>query len=194
MGIRSLSTSSISTGAKRSKVWDQSAVVIPPNSFDSIATVTLGSDTSSISFSSIPTTYTHLQIRMFAGTTFADVFMRFNGDASGNSNYSRHFLYGDGTSAASGNAITDANLSVGYYSTNASIFGSSVVDIFDYNSTNKNKTIRVLSGGDANGSGLIVLYSGSRNLTNAVTSITILAGGSGVLRTNSKFALYGIKG
>jgi hypothetical protein len=92
-----------------------------------------------------------------------------------------------------GGVYDDPNLSVGYYSTTSGIFGASVVDVLDYASTSKNKVIRALSGGDANGSGLIVLYSGSRNLTDAITSITIFPTGAGDFREHSSFALYGVK-
>jgi hypothetical protein len=118
--------------------------------------------------------------------------MKFNGDGT-TTNYSRHYLYGDGDAAASGGVYDDPNLSVGYYSTTSGIFGASVVDVLDYASTSKNKVIRALSGGDANGSGLIVLYSGSRNLTDAITSITIFPTGAGDFREHSSFALYGVK-
>jgi hypothetical protein len=162
--------------------------------YESIATVTIGSGgESSATFSSIAGTYKHLQIRVFASPTTADVFMKFNGDGT-TTNYSRHYLYGDGSDADSGGVYNDANLSVGYYSTTSGIFGASVVDVLDYASTSKNKVTRGLSGGDANGSGLMVLYSGSRNLTNAITSITIFPTGAGTFREHSSFALYGIKG
>ena len=162
--------------------------------YESIETVTVGSGgEASITFSSIAADWKHLQIRVFASPTTADVFMKFNGDGT-TTNYSRHYLYGDGSAADGGGVYNDANLSVGYYSTTSGIFGASVVDVLDYASTSKNKVTRGLSGGDANGSGLMVLYSGSRNLTNAITSITIFPTGAGTFREHSSFALYGIKG
>jgi hypothetical protein len=166
----------------------------PYGAYDSLATVTLSASTASITFAGIPSGYKHLQIRVFASPTTADVFMRFNGDGT-TTNYSRHYLYGDGGggAAAEGGVYNDPNLSVGYYSTTSGIFGASVVDVLDYASTSKNKVIRALSGGDANGSGLMVLYSGSRNLTNAITSITIFPTGAGDFREHSSFALYGVR-
>ena len=164
-------------------------------SYDSIATVTIGAGgASSATFSSIPSTYKHLQIRVFASPTDANVFMRLNGDAVGNTNYARHFLYGDGSAAASGGVFDDVNLSVGFYSTTSGIFGASVVDILDYQNTNKYKTTRGLSAGDANGSGLAVLYSGLRKSTDAITSISLYSGSAGTFRQYSSFALYGIRG
>ena len=172
-----------------------SSRLVSTNSYESIATTTVGSGgQTTISFTSIPSTYKHLQIRGFASPTTADVFMRFNGDANGNSNYARHFLYGDGSTAASGGATSSESMSFGYYSTTSGIFGAGVADILDYTSTSKTKVARILSGGDANGSGLIVLYSGLRNSTAAITQIDIFPTGGGSFRQYSQFALYGIKG
>lgn len=165
------------------------------NSFESIATVSVGAGgSSSISFSSIPSTYKHLQIRFISNNASnQNVFLRFNGDTTG-ANYTRHYLYGDGSSAAAGGNVSDGQLSIGYTSTAANIFGGGVVDVLDYTSTSKNKTIRSLAGYDANGSGLVVLYSGLWSKTpEAITSISIYAG-SGNINQYSQFALYGIKG
>jgi hypothetical protein len=135
-----------------------------------------------------------LQIRFISNNASnQNIFMRFNGDTTGG-NYTRHYLYGDGSSAASGGNVSDGQLSIGYTSTSANIFGGGVVDVLDYTSTSKNKTIRSLAGYDANGSGLIVLYSGLWSKTpEAITSISIYAG-AGNINQYSQFALYGIKG
>jgi hypothetical protein len=164
------------------------------SSYESIQTVTVGGGGSAtVSFTSIPSTYKHLQIRFTANNASnQNIFLRFNGDTT--ANYARHFLYGDGSSAASGNATSDVNLSIGYTSTSANIFGSGIVDVLDYTSTSKNKTIRSLAGYDANGSGLSVLYSGVWFKTpEAITSMSIFAG-AGNINQYSSFALYGIKG
>jgi hypothetical protein len=189
MGIRSLKTASISTGVKRSKVWDQSAVA-NPNSYESIQTVTLGSSSSSVSFTSIPSTYKHLQIRYsLTAAAAADTGVRFNSDAG--ANYSSHLLRGTGTAAqaytyTSSNQIY-AQFNIGF---NTSV---AVIDILDYASTNKNTTIRSLAGWDNNGSGEIDLWGGAWYNTAAVSSIDLVALTT-TFSANSKFALYGIKG
>jgi hypothetical protein len=76
------------------------------------------------------------------------------------------------------------------------MFGGGVVDILDYASTSKNKTIRTLSGADINGAGGdLRLSSGLWFATPAaITSITLYAnGGSSDFAQYSSFALYGIK-
>lgn len=164
----------------------------PSGAYDSIATTTVGTGgASSITFSSIPSTYTHLQIRGIAQATLATGFIRFNSDSA--SNYATHYLYGDGASAASG-AATNQTISYAFLATaSANIFGGAVIDILDYTNTNKYKTMRSLSGGDQNGTGYIELISGLWQSTSAITSITLIPA-SGNFAQYSSFALYGIKG
>jgi hypothetical protein len=169
-----------------------SAVGLLPPSYDSIATTTVTSGgTSSVTFSSIPATYTHLQIRAISrGAQVATNFMRFNGDTA--SNYSSHYMFGDSASVAAGTLNSDKMYA--FFSTTVSgFFGGAIIDILDYANTNKNKTIRSLSGGDENASGYAEFLSGSWRNTNAITSITLLPG-SGNIAQYSRFALYGIKG
>jgi hypothetical protein len=202
MGIRSLSTASISTGVKRSKVWDQSAVV-QNNSFESISTVALGTATSSISFTSIPSTYKHLQIRYIARTDRTSssdgdyLIMRFN-DLSGASDYyTQHYVRGNGsaTYAASDGTYSALTIERMPCSTQGSnIFGGGVIDILDYTNTNKNKVMRHRNGSDWNGSGMVRLASGMLMSTPAITKITVAIGAGTNIVAGSHFALYGIKG
>jgi len=147
----------------------------------------------SISFTSIPATYKHLQIRLLAyASSGGNIQGRFNSD-TGN-NYARHYLYGDGSSANAGYDVSINYNNFGYVNSSSSAFSGSVTDILDYTSTSKNKTVRTLTGYDANGSGLIVFYSGLWFATPAaITSITITPQ-SGTFSQYSQFALYGIKG
>jgi hypothetical protein len=162
-------------------------------SYQSIATVTVGSGGSAtITFGSIPSTYKHLQVRAIAYASSAGNMQgQFNSDTG--SNYARHYMYGDGASTAAG---ADANISYvnfGYVPSSSNYFSAVVTDILDYTSTSKNKTVRTLTGYDANGSGLMILYSGLWFATPAaITSITITPQ-SGTFSQYSHFALYGIK-
>ena len=172
----------------------------PGVSFDSIATYTLSSNTT-ITFSSIPQTYKHLQLRVYGKTTRPtyvndEIALRFNGD-TGN-NYSSHSIYSDGSTRE---ANATASYSMIYYGGNigstvlqANTFGSAVIDILDYTNTSKNTTTRSISGFDNNGSGVTGFKSGLWLNTAAVTQI-YLRGGEGInLATGTKVALYGIKG
>lgn len=172
------------------------------NSYESIATVTVGAGgTSSITFSSIPSIYTHLQIRGFAQTNRTTSAqdsgkVTFNGD-TGASNYGSHFLTGDGASATASNTISNAFMYIARFGTtnSANIFGAIVIDVLGYRNTSKYKTMRYLGATDQNGSGYIELgsglYSGS---TSAITSITIAPVTGTLWNQYSSFALYGIKG
>lgn len=168
--------------------------------YESIATVTVGSGgASTITFSSIGTDWTHLQLRILnrGETTLARTSIRFNSD-SGN-NYAQHIIGGDGSSvyAFSGTSQTYSELGVTPDSgATSNVYAAFIVDILDYRNTNKNKTIRTTSGYDANGSGWVAMNSGLWMSTSAITSITLQAGGvgSGDFNQYSHFALYGIKG
>ena len=162
--------------------------------YESIATNTLGSSAASTTFSSIPATYTHLQIRMITLVDIATVNTNITLNADSGSNYSWHELYGDGATATAGAGATQTFMKAGItQSVTASYTGAAIIDILDYANTNKYKTIQVLTGSDANGSGYAILRSGSWRNTNAITSITLTAG-SNNLKQYSSFALYGIKG
>ncbi len=166
----------------------------PSGAYDSIATTTLGSAQSSITFSSIPSTYTHLQIRMLANMN-ADINIRFNGDTS--STYPYHFLYGAGSTPVSGadNVKTFGYLGYGGFS-GSTAFSAIVTDVLDYTSTSKKKTIRTLMGNDGNtvGGGIMLASSFWDTTPAAINSITIFSNGGANFGTNSSFALYGIKG
>lgn len=169
-----------------------SGVAASTNSYESIATVTASGGETSLSFSSIPSTYTHLQIRgISSNASDQATLMRFNSDTG--SNYSWHVLYGNGTSAGAASGTSASVMYFLYSSATSSIFGATVTDILDYASTSKYKTLRALSGNDTNGAGDMTLYSGLWQSTSAINGITIFPA-SGNFRQYSSFALYGIKG
>jgi len=163
----------------------------PSGAYDSIATVAVGAGGSStITFSSIPSTYTHLQIRATPKVAAAvNVYYKFNSDAT-TTNYDYHYLYGDGTTPStgwsSGVAVTGY---IGYISQTQP--SAMVMDILDYANTNKYKTTRTLLGVDANGTGNIELVSTSWMSTAAITQIDITS--AQVIAQYSSFALYGVK-
>jgi hypothetical protein len=180
---------------------------VAPTSYESIATTLVGSGgTSTITFSSIPSTFKHLQLRVTAQTNrgtygIDEGSMRFNSD-SGN-NYSYHFLYGDGSAASAVASTSETKIATGTGSlgtTTASNFGINIIDILDYTSVNKNKTVRILGGTDQNGlvgglGGRVGLTSGAWfNSGTAISSITITPANSSLFSQYSSFALYGIKG
>ena len=171
-----------------------SSTLAAAGDFESIATVSVGGGgAASVTFSSIPATYTHLQLRGIAcgPPRFG---MEFNSDTA--SNYNHHFVYGDGASVGAGgsaNTTPASGTSIGIASTGSTYFTPFVVDILDYANTNKYKTFRGLGGADQNGSGSIFFTSGLWQNTNAITTIRLFPS-SGNLAEYTQYALYGIKG
>lgn len=164
--------------------------------FESIASVTVGADgATSVAFSSIGTNWNHLQLRyvaMFTNGT-AEFEISFNSNTTAG-DYARHAMFGDGSSAGAVSATGSNTRSILYTrNTSSDTVGVSVVDILDYANTNKNKTVRLLSGHDYNGSGVVSLGSLLWMKTNAIDSITIQPS-AGSIRQHSHFALYGIRG
>ena len=173
----------------------------PEGAYDSLATVTVPSGgVASITFAGIPTGYKHLQIRSLVtqgtgGSSGSDTFTtaNFNGDTG--SNYMSHAILGDGSSAsATATATSSTAIWFGIATTSTtSSFAANVIDILDYASISKNKTVRGLLGNDRNGAGTVVLQSALwMNSTTAINSILISASG-GTFKEYSSFALYGVK-
>jgi len=164
--------------------------------YESIATVTLGSASSSISFTSIPSTYQHLQLRVNWGFTDTGnntwLNATFNGDTG--SSYSYHAIRANGSTVSTSSGTSASKAVFGADDNgDATTWGVSVVDLLDYANTNKYKTTRALAGQDRNGAGVVNFWSSSWRDTAAISSITIVPDSS-TFRAGSKFALYGIKG
>ncbi len=163
------------------------------SSYESIATVTGTGSIATLSFTSIPSTFKHLQIR---GTnndaTGYFVYAQFNSDTG--SNYTIHQLYGNGTSAAAYGAASQTYIytGVGGYG-GSSYVAPLIMDILDYTSTSKNKTCRMITGFDSNGAytPYIQINSGVWLSSSAITRIDLKMTGN--FSTTATFALYGIK-
>jgi hypothetical protein len=167
-----------------------------PGAFESIATAspTTGN---TVTFSSIPSTYVSLQLRIsYVGTASVTVRAKFNNDTTG-ANYTTHNLTGDG--ASTGSAGQDAAGLLPILGTSAGIGtvatypNVGIVDIHNYTSTTQYKTVRSFNGGDANGSGNVNLASGLWINTAAINRIDVVTSG-GSYATGSLVSLYGIKG
>jgi hypothetical protein len=183
-------------------VWasaQQRAVL--PGDYESIATTTVGSGgASTVTFSSIPSTYQHLQIRGIARTTASQdresIKLTLNSDTG--SNYARHSLWGSGSAVSAFGGASEAYVLLTDFAAanaTASIFGTAVTDILDYKDTNKYTTVRSLGGVDLNAAVTVFdgLNSGLWMNTAAVNSITLTPFSGSNFSQYSSFALYGIK-
>lgn len=174
--------------------------------YELISTTILGSTTSTVSFttSSLGTDYKHIQIRAvlqqqidFGGTYGGNIQLRMNGD-TGN-NYAFHYLRGDGSNVASAAESSVGRILINrlpYANPRNDKYGSLVVDVLDFASTTKNKTIRSLSGVPFAGddASWVTLTSGLWNSTALMTSISLTAGAYSGFYAGSRFSLYGIRG
>jgi hypothetical protein len=169
-----------------------------PGAYEQIATAFGTGSSNVITFSSIPQTYKHLQIRVVGktttGSTEAGLFLRFNNDSL--SNYRTHWVVGNGTSLTSidSAAATDIWSYQITGSTNANIFGAAIIDILDYSSVAKNKVTKTLGGyaGIGTFQNKMAFASGLWNNAAAINTIQVLTSGNFI--TASRVSLYGIKG
>lgn len=165
-------------------------------SFESIATVGVYDNSSvyTLTFSSIPSTYKHLQIRgqtnNGSGTGTQYGLIQFNSD-TGN-NYSYHILEGNGSSASASATTSTSSIKISKQNDTTDIFSIPIVDILDYTNTNKYKTVRTLSGYEESAQG-VQFISGLWQSTSAISTITIKLD-TGKFGKYTQYALYGIKG
>lgn len=199
MAVRSLARSGIGTGGKYISFLAGNTAYSPDADY-LIEEQLIASTTASVTFSSIPSSYKHLQVRMVTRGARTDIavdgggYMRFNGDTA--SNYNIHRLngydgviqsgYGTGTSI--NNLYSPAALAA------SSNFGATIIDILDFASTSKYKTIRWLNGaGDGGPSNTHIRFqSGLWLSTSAISSITI--GMNESIAAGSRISLYGSNG
>ena len=164
-------------------------------SFESIATTTGVGGIAELTFSSIPNTYAHLQLRIMMQMQNANwIRINFNGDSTA-SNYAYHEIRGSGTSANAYSATSNNFTILQNADAVSSCYAVAIVDILDYANTNKNKTVRTLCGYDTNGSGQNINFNSNLWMnTSAISSIRLFQNNlQGNFAGYSHFALYGIK-
>lgn len=170
----------------------------PAGSYELISTATPNA-VSGFSFTSIPATYTHLQIRATVRSNYSSPNMglavTFNGDTA--TNYSSHLLSSTGSTPFAGATATTSSFSgLNHPSgmSTANTFSSFIFDILDYANTNKYKTSKIYTGYHAGGSTYGLTWNSvSWRSTAAINQITFnVVVGSYV--TGTRFSLYGIKG
>ena len=160
------------------------------STYTPIATNTLGSAAASVTFSSIPATYTDLVLVAVQGNnqnTDYDVYIRFNSDSG--SNYSRTNLSGNGTSAASARTSNNTEIRIGP-SLNNTVTSMVTLNVMNYSNTTTNKTSLLRSG---HASGYTIAEVALWRNTAAITSIEFTLQGGFSFVAGSTFTLYGVK-
>lgn len=165
------------------------------NSYESIATNYVTSATPYVEFSSIPSGYRDLQVRITGIGNGTTMVARFNSDTG--SNYSFHRIYRpySSTSGGSDGQTGRTSLAVSYLGTgNSSTQVSNVMNIFDYSNGLTWTSFLNQTGVDGSGNGNTGVWSGAWFNTAAVHTIRFYAEDSSNILANSRFSLYGIKG
>ena len=192
-------TNSTATGPESSA--SASFTPVTHDAYFPIATTTLATSASTITFSSIPAIYTHLQLRVTmrmtrTGQSEGTAVIKVNSDAT-TGNYRSHTMggYGAGTEFGDYSGIAGLyGVTAAATTATSGIMGVSIVDILDYANTNKYKTSRMLVGDDLNGSGTLRVYGGVWMSTSAITQLDIIPYYGTAFELYSTFTLYGIKG
>lgn len=196
-----MSISSVKTGAIGDSLLAGNASYDPAAMF-LIERKTLTASAATVVFSSIPSTYKHLQLRVMARSTRGSYYdewrLRVNGDTG--ANYAHHRLWGTGSSLSASSGASATSIDPLMPSTDAATPDSytvGIIDIHDYASTTKLKTIRAFGGNDTNytasNNGVVVLHSSLWQSTSAITSLTFSLAVSSYAE-KSTFALYGMVG
>jgi hypothetical protein len=160
------------------------------NTYTQIASTTLGSAATSVTFSSIAGTYTDLVLIMNAGSSVnnADIDVNVNGDTG--ANYSRIALYGDGATAASVRESSATKFRLTYFGNAATAFSwIGIVNFMNYSNTTTYKTF-LSKARNATNYGVNDQAGLWRN-TAAISSM-VITNASGTFNTGSTFNLYGI--
>jgi hypothetical protein len=158
-----------------------------PATYEPIATTTLGSAAATITFSSIPATYTDLRLVLVnIPTASLRARLQINGDTG--TNYSSIIMTGDGSTTSSVSNINDPSFRV--YGTNSAALSMFTYDFFSYAGSTY-KSILATYSGDSNGSGLVTSAVALWRSTSAINQLTMIVSTS-TYAAGTTATLYGI--
>ena len=166
---------------------------MPTQTYTPIESRTLTSATTTVTFSSIPATYTDLILvanTIVSSGTGAELSIRFNSDTA--TNYSNTYLLGTGSATATGRGTSFTYADCGYLSSNSGNPNTRILHIQNYANTTTYKTIISRASG-VNGAQVTAYVNLWRKTPEAINSITIFSASSLTYATGSTFTLYGIK-
>ena len=165
-----------------------------PSTMTPIATTTLNSAAATITFSSIPSTYTDLVfIIQLASTSSNTLFYRFNGNTG--TNYSTTRLSGSGTSALSDRSLNSTFGSLTNYAYPTTTIGNTmaIFTVMNYSNSTTNKTSLARSDAAGAGTDAVVNLWRQTSVINEVSFSTNGFGAGTPISANSTITLYGIK-
>ena len=155
-----------------------------------IATSTLGSSASNITFSSIPGTYTDLVLRFSGLITSGTDNLAIQVNSDTGSNYSDTYMYGNGTSATPGYDNGSTYFLANPLNANYPAFY--IMNFFSYANTGVGKMALSQSAADKNGRGETRSIVQFWNSLTAITSIKIFAASSASFAAGTTATLWGI--
>lgn len=168
-----------------------------PLTYENLATTTLTSNQSTVTFSSIPSNYTDLVIVAFARSNYTTdsteaIYLRFNSDSGSNYSYAR--MFGNGSTASSLRTLNASSAEISTMASSSSSytgFSSILINVMNYSNTTTNKTV-LARGGEARTD--TCSYVAVWRSTAAINTILLapVRGGAQFV-TDSVFTLYGIK-
>jgi hypothetical protein len=160
------------------------------SAYEVISTQTLGTAASSVTFSSIPQTYTDLVLVVNHSTTGSNpsIVARFNSDTA--SNYSRTRIAGDGSVTNSGRGSSETTLGLStYVGSSSTAIGTMICNILNYANSTTYKTCITRNNAASHGTEASVTLWRS---TSAITTFLVSVDSSS-FATGSTFTLYGVK-
>jgi hypothetical protein len=163
------------------------------NTYEALATQTLGSATATVTFSSISSAYTDLVLVCNAAISVAgySLLLRFNSDSG--TNYSQTQMYGNGTTAGSNRGTNLNTIYLGYSPEAYGTVGGNnfIVNLQNYSNATTNKTVLMRNNNMTASTPTTEASVGLWRNTAAISTISLTAG-SGNILTGSTFSLYGI--
>lgn len=194
-------TATNANGTSTASSASNSVTPVVPSNFFKIATVTASGGETSLSFTSIPSTYKHLQVRVIYRDTAsasgsASATVNFNNDSG--ANYDFHQVRANNSTVNAFSYVSYNSMSMQDFGilagSGTNLFGAGIMDIVDYTSTSKYKTVKMFGGQNANSSSTsyeMAISSGLWTSTSAITSMTFGSGYTS-FAAGSTFSLYGV--
>lgn len=155
------------------------------STYEPIATNTVsGSTTATVTFSSIPSTYTDL-VLVVSGTAAgpSDCVVYFNGSQA--TNYSWTRLYGNGSAASSVTNATQNAITVGTFWTTV---GNMIISVQNYSNATTFKSVLSRNNSPAN---YVAAFVGTWRSTASITSLSFVSGNE-YITAGTTLSLYGI--
>lgn len=170
---------------------------MPTPTYTALQTITLGSGTSSVLFSSIPTVDSNGNsvkdlIIVFNGSGPRYLAVQLNGDTG--SNYSTVSMYGTGSgSGVSGSLANFGYIFASWYSASGTGMRSGIIQFLDAKSTNKHKTV-LSRHSDVGSAGAVEANVSRWANTSPITSIKVYSDSGTNFNSGTTISLYAVVG